>query len=37
LSFQEDGWKRVDRECAWQRFATGASQSAQVNKTVSFK
>ena len=25
LSFQEDGWKRVDRECAWQRFATGAA------------
>ena len=25
LSFQEDGWKRVDRECAWERFATGAA------------
>ena len=25
MSFQEDGWKRVDRECAWERFATGAA------------
>ena len=29
----EDGWKRIDRECAWQRFATGAASFAAAALT----